>query len=298
MFDLNDLRYFLCVARVGSLSRAARQLGVTHATVGRRIHALERSLDARLFERTVYGYALTLAGKEILVSAEAIDEQAWSITQTIAGDEDRVNGLIRLTTSSGLGNCWLANKLPALEWKYPDIQLEIAIDTGLVDLLRREADIALRVGHPGSEELVGKSLGKVSCGLYASVDYLDLFGEPLSVDELGRHQIVESIGGIAQLPQSRALRECINPSNVSLSVDSLMSLLSAAQAGLGIVPLPSYMTGDTPGLKRILPTAFDIRLDLWLLTHQDLRYTARIRAVRDFLIDSVRSDSLLLSGLS
>lgn len=296
MFDLNDLRFFLSVAQAGSLSGAARRLGVTHATVSRRISALEQSLNARLVERTANGYSLTAAGKDILAAAESVDQQAWSIEKMVAGDEERISGVVRLTVSSGLGNCWLADKTPQFKKEYPEIELEIVINTEVMDLLRREADIALRVGLPGSDELVGQKLGQIACGLYAAQTYIDAHGEPQDLKDLANHRVVESIGGIAHLAQSREFRRFLNPANVALSVNGLMSLLSAARLGLGIVTLPSYMIGNEHTLRRLLPADFDVRLDLWLLTHPDLRYTARIRAVRDFLVERVRADKLMLSG--
>lgn len=296
MFDLNDLRFFLSVAQSGSLSGAASRLGVTHTTVSRRIVALEQSLNARLVERTANGYSLTAAGKDILAAAEAVDQQAWSIENMVSGDEERVSGVVRLTVSSGLGNCWLADKTAEFRREYPKIELEILINTEIMDLLRREADVALRVGLPGSDELVGQKLGQVSCGLFAAQSYIDAHGEPRCLKDVAHHRVVESIGGIADLAQSREFRRFLNPANVALSANSLMSLLSAARLGLGIVALPSYMIGNEHTLCRLLPDEFDVRLDLWLLTHPDLRYTARIRVVRDFLIDRVRADKSLLLG--
>ena len=295
-FDLNDLRYFLAVAQAGSLSGAARALSVAQPTVGRRIKALELALDARLFERLPHGYALSPAGAGILDAVRRIEEDALLIERQIGGEMSVLSGSVRLAVSEGLGNYWLAPKISDFCAEYPRIEIELLVGTTLSDLLRREADVALRVGLPGSEELVGRCLGQIYCGLYADKSYLAAHGEPASLDDLPKHRVIDSVGDIASLAQVRQFKAVISKAAVAMTSNSLVTQLQAVNAGMGIAPLPSYMATGHPELVRVLPREFETRLDLWLVTHRQLRETARIRALRDFLQRTVESDSRLLAN--
>ena len=155
---------------------------------------------------------------------------------------------------------------------------------------RREADLALRLGTPGSEELVGRKLGCVGCGLYASEMYLAEQGEPVSIDDLADHTIIESVGELAQIKQVRKLREVAKIISVSMRSNSMLAQITAAQAGLGVLPLPHFTIGMAPELRRILTRQFDVQLNLWLLTYCDLKYTKRVRVLLDFLIEEVGRD--------
>ena len=292
MIDWNDYRYFLAVAETGSLSAAARKLDVAQPTVGRRIQTLESSLQARLFDRLSHGYVLTTAGEAIRQLVADMENQALAIERRIAGFDQQPSGRVCISTTEGLGY-WLTSKLPALQQQYPQLEIELAIDIGMTDLLRREADIALRVGKPGSDELIGRSIGKVSVGLFAATSYLAEHGTPLKLSELSNHTIIESTREISNLAQAQWLRQHGNPKALFYSNDITIQL-AAAQAGLGIMALPVYyLMSNTMNLQRILPDEFDLELDLWLLTHQDLRSSARIRAVMGFITDMIQQDKTI-----
>ena len=289
MFDLNDVRFFLEVAQAGSFSGAARRLGVTQPTVGRRIQAMEDSLGARLFDRVQHGCALTLAGKDIVDAAGNIEENAWVIANKIMGDEDKLVGKVRLTTGEALAQTWVIDKLPLFRQLYPQLELDVLGGTSLDDLLRREADVALRIGTPGSDELVGQCLGKVGFGLYASKSYTKKFGEPSLDTDWSKHSIIESTGAIANLAQARKLRSLAKNANIALRTNNIATQVQAAVNSVGLAALPHYVTNNVP-LERIVADTFDLHLDVWLLTHRDLRFTSRVRAVRDFLKEQVKSD--------
>ncbi len=291
MNDWDDYRFFLAVSETGSLSAAARKLGVTQPTVGRRINDLEKRLGARLFDRMNQGYALTAAGRRIGDLVARIESTAFAIEQRVSGVDDRLDGRVSITTTEGIGIYWLMPRLPKLRQHCPDIDIELVVGVGALDLLRREADIALRVGNPGCAELVGRRVGDVHCGLYASEAYLARHGEPVALDDLSRHTIIESVRDIANLAQARRLREVAKGAGVGVRCNNLTAQIAAARAGLGILALPDYMVGGASGLRRILAGSFDSTLDLWLLTHRDLRRTARIRAVLDFLAAEIRDDA-------
>lgn len=296
MNDWDDYRFFLAVSETGSLSAAARKLGVTQPTVGRRISDLEKRLQARLFDRMSHGYTLTAAGRRISELAAKIECTALTIEQRVSGEDAQLNGRVSITTAEGMGICWLVPRLPKLRERYPDIDIELVVGVGALDLVRRQADIALRVGNPGCEELVGRRVGDVHCGLYASDGYLAKHGEPTTLDDLSQHTIIESVREVANLAQVRRLRELAGGADIGLRCNNLTAQVAAAQAGLGLLALPNYMVGCAPDLCRVLAGAFDSKLDLWLLTHRDLRQTARIRAVLDFLAEEVRADAGNLTG--
>lgn len=296
MKNWDDYRYFLAVAETGSLSAAARRLRVAQPTVGRRIQVLEEALGARLFDRLSHGYALTVLGESIREFAVRIEQDALAIERRVAGAEEQIAGKVNLTTAEGLGVYWLAAQLPALRQQFPQLEIELSIDMSLADLLRREADIALRVGTPGSDELVGRTIGKVSFGLYAAKAYLAAHGEPKKLVDLAKHTFIESTGGIAELKQVQLLRELAKQADIGLHCNHIATQLHAARAGLGLLSLPAYMAHDAADLRRVLRTKFDVQLDLWLLTHRDLRRSARIRAVMDFIVEAVARDAAIFAG--
>ena len=295
-FDLNDVQFFLAIARAGSLAAAARNLEVAQPTVGRRIRHMESSLGVRLFDRTPQGHVLTRAGEKVLRAAERIEESASTIARQVGGDEHQLAGTVRITTTEGFANAWLVQLLPSVQARYPHINLEILVSTQLTDILRLEADIALRIGTPGSEELVGRRVGQIGFGLYASADYLEDFASPVTVESLADHAIIESAGALENVEQARVLRELAPNARVVLRTDSIMTQLQAAKDGLGLAPLAHYVSATEPTLQRVLTDEFDVQRDLWLLTHRDLKFTARIRAVMELVTAAIKEDAAQFSG--
>ncbi len=296
MTDWDSYRCFLMVAREGSLSAAARRLNISQPTIGRRIHALEQSLQARLFVRENHGYRLTPAGERILELIENMERDALAVERRVGGDDKSLAGEVCLCTTEGIATYWLAPKLPKLKECLPEIEIEIVVGIHMLDLLRREADLALRIGNPGSEELVGRRLGQVHCGLFASKAYLAKHGRPKSLEDLAQHSLVESTREIAGLAQVRLLRDVAPRASTALRCNSVTTQMAAARAGLAILALPLYMAQGAPKLQRILTKSFAPELDIWLLTHRDLKQTARIRAVIDFLAKEIKRDMPRLTG--
>ncbi|NJN47754.1 MAG: LysR family transcriptional regulator [Candidatus Competibacteraceae bacterium] len=296
MSDWDDYRHFLAVAETGSLSAAARLLGVTQPTVGRRIQDLETRLGARLFERLSHGYVLSPAGENIRELAKDMQKQALTIERRVSGENTRISGRVCVSTTEGLAVYWLASKLPLLKNQYPELDVELVIGLPLLDVLRREADVVLRVGTPGSEELIGRRVSKVVCGLYGSQAYLSAHGEPRRLTDLAQHTIIDSVRDIANLQQVNHLREVSKGAKVSLRCNHLITQLAAARAGLGLLALPSYMAWNLPELRRVLHNDFAVVLDLWLLTHRELRRTARVKAVINFIAQHVTQDSATFAG--
>ncbi len=290
----DDLRFFLAVARERSLSDAAAALDVSQPTVSRRLKELEKRLGATLVDRAAEGYALTPAGQQILSLVEELDRGVSAVERQVAGADQRVSGKVRVAVTSGLARLWLAPLLPALLREEPGLDVDLCAGIGYSDLLRREADVALRFGDPGSDQLVGRKLGQLPCGLYAAPDYLAARGEPKAPPDLASHDVIESARAIDDLAQARVLRRISRGARSRITCDNVEVQMACARAGLGIVPLVSYMRLGAPELQRIMRERFDVKLDLWLLTHQDLRDNARVRTVLDFLHRAWEQDRELL----
>ncbi|MEM9383680.1 MAG: LysR family transcriptional regulator [Pseudomonadota bacterium] len=286
----DDLRIFLAVARERSLSDAAAALEVSQPTVSRRLKELERRLSATLIDRGAEGHTLTPAGQQILTLVEELDRGVNAVERRVAGTDTRISGKVQVAATTGLARLWLAARLAPLLEQEPDLDIDLCVGIDHSDLLRREADVALRFGDPGSDQLVGRRLGQVHCGLYASPSYLADRGEPTSPNELTGHVMIESARLIDELVQVRELRRMSKGARARITSDNVEVQLAAAEAGLGIVPLLTYMRHGAPTLQRILRPHFDIPLDLWLLTHRDLRDNARVRRVLDFVYERWQQD--------
>ena len=294
--DWGLYRYFLAVADGGSLTAAARRLGVSQPTVGRQIQALEDVMGARLFDRTCNGYALTSAGEGIIELAQVIEERALAIERRIAGKDERLDGRVRISAAEGVATYWLAPKLPDIRERHPEIEIELIVKSAALDLMRREADIVLRIGEPRSDDLIGRRMGKVHFGLFASENYLARNGTPETLDQLRDHTVIESVGAIADLAQARLFRKFAGTAPAGVYCDNLITQLAAARAGVGLMALPLYMAQSEPGLRRVLADDFDLSLDLWLLVHRDLRPVARIAAVFEYLIGAICQDREHFTG--
>ena len=294
--DWGLYRYFLAVAKTSSLTAAARSLGVSQPTVGRQIQALETSLNAKLFDRTKDGCALTDAGRAIVEQVEAIEAQTLAIERHTAGESARPTGRVRISAAEGLATYWLAPKLPAFNRLYPDIELDLVVGCAPLDMMRREADIVLRIGTPVAEDLICKRICPVGFGLYASERYLVEHETPQCFEDLSSHKLIESAGEIDNLAQARELRRLLKRRIVAVQCNNILTQFAALQAGAGILALPFYMADSVPGLRRVLPDQFYLALDLWLLVHRDMRLVTRIDLTLDYLSQEIRKDAERLSG--
>lgn len=286
--DWNDLRLFLAVARAGTLSGAARELGVAHSTVFRRIGAFEQRLGVRLFDRLPTGYVLTAPGEEMRDSAARIEDEIAALTLKVTGQDQRLSGTIRITATDMLAIGVLPPHLAAFRAQWPGIELEVIVSDTVLDLTRREADVALRIGNPAQETLVGRRVGRLAFAVYAATGL-----ERLDVDP-GHN---EWIGfGSSHGPLSRNLARWWPGMRQVYRTNSIVAAVAAARARIGLAALPCVIADRDPGLVRVAPFPEDFALDLWLLTHEDLRNTARIRALLDFLGAALQADADLLEG--
>lgn len=290
--DWDDLRVVLAIARGRSLSAAARGLRVTHSTVFRRLAVIEQVLAVRLFERFREGYVATPAGEAVAALAARMVTDITALEMRLAGQDMRPSGTVRIATTDTV--CPLIMRhMASLRAAYPDIVPEITLANEMADLTRREADIAIRPTPRPPETLVGRRIADIAHAGYASAGYL---ARNRSRD-LHRHDWVGLDDALASTVIGRWLRQHIRADRTVLTVDALPALRDAASAGLGLALLPCYVGDSDPGLRRVAVALPDEpRSALWLLTHADLRHTARIRAVMDHLAAAFASDRDMLEG--
>ena len=286
MLDWNDLRYFLAVAREGSTLAAGRALRVSQTTVARRIAALEEALKLHLFERRQAGYVLTPAGEELRDHAEAVEGAATDFASAAEARARDVSGTVRITSEEIYTAGLISPFLRELRERHPDIMIELDTAQQVRDLGAGEADIALRSSTKEQPNgLVGRRIAIDDWTLYCSRDYAARNGVPRSIDDLRRHAIVGGGGGNLWRHYRAWLHDLGLEDQVAMHHASSTGLLSAVRSGLGVAVLPCIVAEADPDLIRCIPPRDGHGRVLWLLTHERVRHTPRIRAVIDFLYD-------------
>jgi DNA-binding transcriptional LysR family regulator len=287
--DWEDVRYFVALARHGTLSATARDLRVNHATVARRVASFEAVLGRALFERRAAGYALTAEGKAVLDEAGAMNEAALSVLRRLdAGTE--LGGLVRLTGGRMLAESFLIDRLGGFRERYPAINIEFIGEARVVSLARREADIALRFGSPKDSELVARRVARLAFGLYASPAYRDALhaGEPpafIAFDEESDF-----------VAEAQWLAQEFGDKRFAFRANTQAAQAAAARSGYGIALLPRFLATTDPGLVQVLPKERLPTREVWLLLRRELTRVPRIRAVADYLIELFRREKRLLGG--
>ncbi len=296
MWDWSGLQYLLSIADTGNQSAAARQLNVSQPTVGRRLAKLEHDLGTKLFDRTPDGFVLTAAGEQLLEHARRIEQESIAAHRAISGGDSALAGTVRISATEALGITWLTPALARLQAVHPGMRIELVIENAAVNLLRREADIAVRLFRPTQNELVGRYLGLHAMGFYATPGYLERHGLPASVAELAQHAIVGFDESMSFIPHVRWLDQQISPDQVVFRSNSNLAQLQATQSGLGIGLLSCFVADRAGGIVRVLPDADVKGHEIWLVTHSDLRRSARIRTVYDHLADLIGQERQALAG--
>lgn len=282
-------RIFLAVARAGSIASAAGQLAESPATVGRKLRELETALSATLFDRSISGVELTSCGGMILRRAEQIESEVLQISDAIAGNDETLAGTVTVTAPSGLGQSLLAPQLQELHNQHPDLKVRLLLSNSRLNLLNREADIAVRIGAPKQERLIARKLGDVQFGIYAAHTYLDDIGPFTRSADLEGHNVIAATGELAQTVQCREFSDLSTQCPIAMETDSIFGQLAAVKSGLGIAPFPKYLGQAQPDLQELLPGVLKAQAELWLLTHPDNSVSARVQTVLDFLTKVVKS---------
>lgn len=289
--DWESLKFFLAVARQGTLAGAGRSLGVKHSTVLRRIATLEGDLGLKLFERHPGGMLLTGAGREMLDIAARIGDDLVTLERRLSGRDLRLTGTVRLA-AIGVLVPWIAEALAAFHALYPGIVVEVAISPATVSLARHEADIAIRISARPPDSLIGRRIATLVHGVYAARTH-PAAREPSPV--LADHAWIAYAESRNDLPQARWMAETIPADRVVLRSGHTGMMVAAVRAGLGLAVLPCYLGDAEPALRR-LRLVPDLGQEMWLLTHRDLRRTPRVRAVMDFLAKELLRHRDLIEG--
>jgi DNA-binding transcriptional LysR family regulator len=298
VINWNDLRYFLAIHRTGSLAGAAKLLKVDQTTVGRRLAALEDALDARLFDRTSDGLSLTAAGERALERASDLDERIGLLEGAVRGGDGRPEGTVRVATSENLAVPFFAERIMRVRKTYPGLNLELVTSSAFINLLRREADIAVRAAPrvlPDQQNLIVRKVAEIGLALYASRAYLDSHPPVVVADGLAGHDIVLLDGDLAETVAGRWIAEAGKAARPVLRVNSFLNAASAAAVGGALALVPCFATALWPSLVRA--TADNaLTNELWILVVPDLLKTARVRAVYDHIVWALEVERDLLMG--
>ena len=277
--DWDDLRYVLAIARAGGLNGAARALDVNPSSVYRRLEALEKALETRLFERLRSGYRLTPSGEALAEAAERMEREALSVENRIKGTDVRLEGHLRVSTSEAVTLHLLPRWLAEFRDTYPGLTLDVASTNQIVDLSRREADVVIRGTDRPPPHLVGRRCGTITFAAYASKAYLDRVGRGRP---LADYEWLGFDGPMLRVQQARWLAEQVPEARVRLRYDSFAPIRLAMAAGLGCAALPCFSCADDPTLEALPGTRTGTAYHFWVLTHPDLRRSARVRAFLQF----------------
>lgn len=290
----NDFKIVMAIANAGSLSGAARSLGVNHATVFRRLGDIERRLGVALFERSRKGYKPSLAGEELANTARIMDEAAHSAERKVAGRDLRPSGEIWVTTTDSLLMGLLAPLFKEFCNRYPNIVLDVAVANEMLNLTRREADVGIRPVNRPPENLIGRRLATVGQAIFGHRNLgLD---KGQSIDFLSQQPWI----GAGPRLQDSVLEQWMAQKNLAdacvFRVDTLVGLLSAVNEGLGLAALPCYLAETCPDIVQLSDPIPELNYDLWLLVHPDLRGVVRIHALMDFVTEAIRENGHRLAG--
>lgn len=292
--EWNDVRYFLALARLGSVRAAGATLGVSHSTVARRVEALEARLATRLFDRHRDGYVLTEAGRQMLPGAERVESEMAALERSLLGQDERLAGTVALTCCDTFVASLVLTALAPFCEQHPDIDLSINTDSRPFDLAKREADLAVRAlvrgGRP-PEYLLGKKLVPVTIASYVARAHAD------RLDPERAHAAPRWLS-FAQRPQFELLVAGTSYPDLPVwgGLSSLELMVHAAREGLGLVMLPTYVGDPQPGLQRLQKPDLRHLADLWVLCHPDLRDNVRIRAIRTQVAEALQRHAPLFRG--
>lgn len=276
-------RSFLAVMREGSLSGAARALGMTQPSLGRHMRELESALGAVLFARSPQGLAPTELARELVAHAEVMASASAALRRTASAGRDEISGAVRISASVVIGAEVLPPILTAFRERHPGIVIELVLSNQATDVLRRDADIAIRMVQPTQDALVARQVGRVMLGLFAHRRYLDAHGRPGTLAELAGHAL---IGFDTELPYIRRLRPEGLPytrEHFALRTDDDLAALAALRAGFGIGIAQVNLAQRDAQLVRLLPDDVAVPLDIWTVMHEDLRQSLRVRRLFDYL---------------
>ena len=279
----DDYRYFLATSEAGSFTKAASDLGVTQSTLSRRIEHLEQQLGVRLFVRSQSGATLTPEGKSILEATREIEAKILEIQANLIGSDKRLEGVVRISVTDGLATYWMTPAIPAFQEGHPEILVDFHCSTEPADAARMETELAFRFKQPHEADLIAVRLGALHFVPWASTAYLERYGLPRTPEDLLGHQLLDHANYYHDDGDWRSWFALARAASlIRYRCNSSSALLSAVQNGVGIGLMPTYVCEFVEG---IAPVALDLRThsNFWLVYHAELRETARVRAVIDWV---------------
>lgn len=295
MIDWDHLQSFLAIARHGNLSAAAKAQGVSQTTMGRRLETLHSRTGARLLQKTPTGFSLTPAGERVLASVQRMEIEALSVEQSISGEDERVNGEVRITTTETFAAEVITPMIAPLLKARPGLEIELITDYRPLSLARREADIAIRLGQFEQQEVVVRHVAEIAMGLYASKSYLEMNGHPDFLEGCRGKSIVALQADLALLPEAIRLSDLASEGAVTMRSNSRAVQLSSIRAGLGLGFLPCYLGAKQEDLIELQPPGGRVLREVWLGVHKDLLHARRIRLVFDHIARELKHWSDVLS---
>jgi DNA-binding transcriptional LysR family regulator len=296
MLSWDDFRYVKAIADTRSLAGAANELGVNHSTVFRRLAQIETQLGSRLFERGRSAYALTPCGEEMVRLAERMDEDIVAFERQVTGHDLRPSGELRVTTNDTVLVHMMTGIFAGFRKAYPEIVLDVVVSNQALNLSKRDADVAVRATDRPPEALIGRRAATIAWAVYAADGKA-----PKGFDPESDAREAEWIGfgdNLASLKAAKWLKEHAVPARVVYRINTVLGLAEATAAGIGLALLPCFIGSATPGLRRIGGPLPGLDNGIWLLTHADLRQTARVRAFMDFAAAEISKRRKTIEGLS
>jgi DNA-binding transcriptional LysR family regulator len=297
MFDWDDLKHLLAVARHGSTLAAGRALGVDQSTVQRRLAELERRLEQPLVERHPSGYKLTDFGREMLPYAERVEQSVAAFEEHLKSAAARAEGVIRMTCPEPIVNRLTQTSLfDKFHARHPKWRVQFVMSDKYLDLMKGDADVALRSGNTEDGELIGRKIADSIWAVYASRSYVERHGQPQDVADLKHHALVGFDDTMAKHRASQWLREVAPDTPLMARSSSVLGLIYSAKAGIGVAPLPMSLGDAEPDLVRVLGPIPELARIWRILTTPALRHTPRIAAFFDFIVEEIETMRPILTG--
>src|SRR5262249_23192618 len=295
MLSWDDFRYVKAIADARSLGGAAAALGVNHSTVFRRLDQIERRLGSRLFERGRGGYALTPSGEEMVELADRVGDDITSFERKITGLDLRPSGELRITSSDTVLLYLLTDVLADFRRAYPEIVIEVVVSNAMLNLSKRDADVAVRASYNLSDTLASHRVARIAWAVFGPKR---MAGTPFDLQsDPARHNWVTFADHIAVARASKWLKDhAVDERQVVYRVNTMLGLGEAVAGGVGLALLPCFIGQSVASLARLSPPLPELEGQLWLLTHPDLRNTARVRAFIDFCAAGIAKRRKFIEG--
>jgi len=286
-FEWNDVRFFLAVAREGTLTGAAQRLRIDHTTVGRRLRILEETLRAKLFDRSTTGCTLTPQGEKFLEAAEAMESTAISAQSLIEQADLSMSGTVRIGATDGFGTFFLAPRLGRLRSEHPLLEVHLLAMPRVYSLSKREADIAVGLAQPSEGRLYSRKLTDYQLGVYGSKDYLAQHAPITAVSDLTAHAFVSYVDDVMYAKELNYIPRIDPAIRPYLKISNPIAQLKTTASGYGLCVLPCFIADFEPNLARVLADEITLTNSFWLIVHSDQRRLARVRTAADFIREEV-----------